>query len=129
MGTAVATTTSLPVGANPSNTALSPSSYPVDSPDAVNATLGPVEHIACYSRGADGSIHYDLSSSKQFVEPTRFPADLLRNRDACAQSHRKNKYIGHPSPLDNIVGACLNSHAEDRIRQAHVVTWRGILKK
>ena len=90
-------------------------------------TLGPLRHIAYYS-DASGDIRFDLSCMRTFQEPP-IPANLLEGRDECVNRNRRNKTIGHPIALDNIVGACLNFGASQTIRDADVVTWRGIITK
>ena len=91
------------------------------------ATLGPLRHIAYYS-DASGDIRFDSSCMRAFQEP-QVPANLLEGRDECVNRNRRNRTIGHPIPLDHIVGACLSFGASQTIRDADVVTWRGIITK
>lgn len=91
-------------------------------------TLGPLEHIAYYSSEALGGIRHDLSCIRAFREP-KVPANLLEGRDECVNRNRRNESLGHPVPLDNVVGACLQFGASATLRSADVVTWRGIITK
>lgn len=88
--------------------------------------LGPLEHLAYYSD--DGEVRYDLSCLRAFKEP-KIPADLLQGRGDCIKRNRKNRILGHPRPLDEILASCLARGTASAIREADVVTWRGILTK
>ena len=92
--------------------------------------LGPLKHIAYYSADRSDPVRYDLSCLRAFNEPnTSVPMNLREGLRGCVRRNRTNTTLGHPIPLDDIVGSCAALGTLDTIRNAHVVTWRGILTK
>lgn len=89
---------------------------------------GPTEHIAHYSCDSDGKISHDLACLRSFSAP-EVPTDLTKGLDEFYAKHRHNRTVGHPIPLDNLAAACVAFKQEDKLRNAHVVTWRGVLAK
>lgn len=91
-------------------------------------TLGPIEHIAHYSFDGNGSTRYDLSNLSTFTQP-RIGANLLRGRSKFFVNNRNNRFLGHPTTINTLIGSCIAFKASGRIRAAHVVTWRGVVTK
>lgn len=90
--------------------------------------FGQLKHIAYYSCDASGVVRYDRSCLRMFRQP-RVPADLSEGRAECVYRHRDNTTLGHRIPLDHLLGACFATGAAPAVRNAHVVTWRGLITK
>lgn len=114
----------------PSHCGADPSTFPAAphsglSPEGLR--LGPLEHLAYHSIVGD-TTRYDLSSLRQFHEPSlAHPVDLNRGKQLCLARNRGNVTLAHPIPLDSLLGACDYFGRLDAIRDAHVVTGRGVL--
>lgn len=90
--------------------------------------LTPVEHIAYFSWDAPyDTIRYDLSNLGKFGKPA-LDAYLLEGRDAFLKFNRTNRVVGHPRPLSHVVQACQAMGSGQDVKDADVVTWRGVLK-
>lgn len=100
--------------------------YP--SEEAEYASLGAINHIACFSVTPSDEIRYDSSMLRYFVDPPS-GADLRAGYYDCLQSNACNSTLGHPNRLDSLVEACLQLGAKQVLKKAHVVTSRGILKR
>lgn len=93
------------------------------------ANFGPLKHLGHYSvvSGSE-DVQYDLSCLLPFREPN-MPADLTHGLRGCLERNRNNTTLGHPVALDNILGTCIAFNSCAAVRNAHVVTWRGIITK
>lgn len=93
------------------------------------ADFGPLKHLGHYSvMSGSEDVRYDLSCLHPFREPNT-PADLTHGLRGCLKRNRNNTTLGHPVALDSILGACITFNNCEAVRNAHVVTWRGIITK
>ncbi|KAI0346910.1 hypothetical protein BDW22DRAFT_1425008 [Trametopsis cervina] len=90
---------------------------------------GPIEHLAHYSCDSSANVTFDLSCLRVFKRPTALPFDLTQGRQMFYVNNEHNRSYGHPIPLDSLSRACVALGQEEKLRNAHVVTWRGVLVK
>ena len=100
-----------------------------DKPEgSTRLSWGPIEHLAYYSCDSDQNITYDTSCLHTFSEPA-VPANLTKGKNQFYTRHRNNRLYGHPVPLSLLVNACVAFNQQDKLREADVVAWRGVLVK
>lgn len=95
------------------------------------ATLGPIQHVTCYSEYNDGLSDYGSTANlRHFVRP-KMPQDLSIGYEGWVAQHSarpaETKPFNPAQPLDNLVDACLESENTEIFLEADVITNRGIL--